>query len=68
MLEALNLPACRNLAVSTVAYLAPEDIEVLEEAFQGCQKPNFLVEMIRNRRFINSYINACDKSLYFTFF
>ena len=62
------MPVCRNLAVTIVAYLSPEDIQAMEEAFRGHPHQHFLVEMVRNRSFINAYINAADKSLYFTFF
>lgn len=70
MFGTLNMPVCRNIAMTVVAYLSQEDIETLCLAFEevGMAEPHFFVEMVRNRRFISNYINATDKSLYFTFY
>lgn len=63
----LNLPTCRRVAVGVAAFLSKEDIEAACEAFADQKEEHFLLELFRNIRFINNFINAADKSLYFTF-
>lgn len=68
IIAALDLPACRSLAATLLAFLTPEQIAAIAEAAAYSKKPHFFLHLVRNGHFLAQYLNRTDKSLYFPFY